>query len=201
MSTMIVHDTRLKGQTPLNYNYVLVVNQTKSIHHILSVVANCARRQRKLSLLHIFCHGYEADWNMGQQICTPGAAGGFGLQLGREGLSLYNATQTTMWKGLIDRIVLFACAPADTGRGNEGTAGDGRRFCGELALWSGAEVIAARETQYYNTIQAHYRGGRTANNTIDFGAWEGPVYSFDPNSGQPRQITPQAYDMANPAVI
>ena len=201
MTTMIVHDTRLKGQAPLNYNYVLVVNETKSIKHILLTVANSARRQRKLSLLHIFCHGYEANWNLGQQICTPGAAGGFGLQLGAEGLSLDNATQTTIWKGLIDRIVLFACAPADTGRGNEGTVGDGRRFCGELALWSGSEVIAARDTQYYNTIQAHYRGGRTAKNTIDFGAWEGPVYSFDPNSGQPKQIMPHAYDMVNPANI
>src|SRR5215468_8119223 len=84
MATMIVHDTRLKGQTPLNYNYVLVVNQTKSIKHILLTVASFARRHRKLSLLHIFCHGYETNWNLGLQMCTPGAAGGFGLQLGAE---------------------------------------------------------------------------------------------------------------------
>jgi hypothetical protein len=199
MATMIVHDTRLQGQTPLNYSYVLIINQTKSINHIVSVVANCARRQRKLSLLHIFCHGYEANWNLGEQSCTPGAAGGFGLQLGTEGLSLTNAARTAMWKGLIERIVLFACAPADTAQGNESTVGDGRRFCGELALWSGAEVIAARETQYYNTIRAHYRGGRAVNSTIDFGAWEGPVYSFDPDSGQAMQIMPHAYNMGNPA--
>jgi len=49
---------------------------------------------------------------------------------------------------------------------------------GEIALWSGAEVIAARYTQVYPF-------GGSANATIDFGTWEGPVYRFDPNTGYP----------------
>lgn len=199
MSSMIVHDTRLHGHTPLNYNYVLVVNQGKSIGHIISTVASSARRSGRLALLHIMCHGYEANWNLGQQICVPRAAGGFGLQLGAEGLSLENVSRTSIWKGLINRIVVFACAPADTMRGNEGTAGDGRRFCGELALWSGAEVIAARDTQYYNNVSAHYSRGRVVNDTIDFGGWEGPVYSFSADSGYGTPINPHAYNMTNPA--
>lgn len=199
MASMIVHDRRLEGRTPLNYSFVLTVNQSKSISRIVSTVAACARRRSKLAALHIMCHGYEANWNLGQQICTPNAAGGFGLQLGDEGLSLHNASTVTAWRGLVDRIVIFACAPADTLPGNEGTEGDGRRLCGELALWSGAEVIAARDTQYYNTVQARYGAGRTVNDTIDFGAWEGPVYSFSPDTGQPTQIHPAAYSLVRPA--
>ncbi len=113
---------------------------------------------------------------------------GFGLQLCREGLTLYNVSLTTAWSGRINRIVLFACGPANTRAGAEGTTGDGRRFCGELALWSGAEVIAAVQTQYYNTGRSFWEWLRGANRegTIDFGRWEGAVYRFDPQTGQPR---------------
>ena len=142
------------------------------------------------------------NWAFAEQTGTSRVVGGFGLVLGTEGLSLLNVTRTTAWKGLIDRMVLFACAPADTGPGNKSTSGDGLRLCGELALWTGAEVIAARDTQYYNPSEiVHYRRGRTVKNTIDFGAWEGPVYRFDPHSGQPTQIMPHAYEMENPAAM
>ena len=107
--------------------------------------------------------------------------GGFGLQLCREGLSLSNAILAQTWnpgRPLIKRITIYACAPADTGPGNQDTPADGRRFMGELALWSGAEVIAARDTQTYTF-------GGSANALIDFGTWEGPVYRFDPNTGYP----------------
>ena len=71
---------------------------------------------------------------------------------------------------------MYACAAADTGPGNKDTPADGRRFMGELAGWSGAEVIAARDTQYYTYDVKK-------NIPIDFGMWEGPVYRFDPNTG------------------
>ncbi|HZO55361.1 MAG TPA: hypothetical protein VFB63_21825 [Bryobacteraceae bacterium] len=174
--TMILHDTRLEGRTPLNYNFVYLVNANRSISSIISGVAGHARS----------C-GVER--------------GGFGLQLGREGLSLGNVSQTTRWKGLIKTIVVFACATADTAPGNEGTRADGQRLCGELALWSGADVIAARDTQFYNERTASYSRGRSVENTIDFGAWEGPVYRFSRDSGYPSTITPGAYNMASPRTM
>ena len=70
----------------------------------------------------------------------------------------------------MDEIVLFACAPADSP--NSGKAGDGRRFCGSIALVTGARVIAARDTQYYY----HASDAKP----IDFEKWEGPVYEFSP---------------------
>jgi hypothetical protein len=200
MATVIVHDRRLLGATPLNYNYVKTVGPGVSIASVIGSVAHYGA-SKPLDILHILCHGYESHVNLADQSSVPGAVGGFGLQLCAEGLTLYNATLTARWRGRVNRIVVFACAPADTGRGNEGTRGDGRRLCGELALWSGAEVIAARDTQYYNTVPAHYGGSRTVGNTIDFGAWEGPVYSFTPDVPGGTVINPAAYNMANPAVM
>jgi hypothetical protein len=181
---MIVHDSRLKGKTPLRYNYVMQIGSHSTIHHVISTVAHYGHLHR-LSALHILCHGYEADWDLAGQVCTNQPHGGFGLQLAAEGLSLFNVGKTSSWKGLVETIVLFACAPADTGPGNAGTYGDGRRFVGELSLWSGARVVGARDTQYYNDAS-----GKT---TIDFGAWEGPVYQFTPD-------TPEGSPIADPSV-
>jgi hypothetical protein len=199
--TMILHDTRLEGRTPLNYNFVYLVNANRSISSIISGVAGHARSCGGLDMLHVFCHGFEADWDLTGRVCTGVERGGFGLQLGREGLSLGNVSQTTRWKGLIKTIVVFACATADTAPGNEGTRADGQRLCGELALWSGADVIAARDTQFYNERTASYSRGRSVENTIDFGAWEGPVYRFSRDSGYPSTITPGAYNMASPRTM
>jgi len=189
--SMIIHDMRLKGATPLNYNGVMEVNAKTLIDFVVAHVAKFGRIQM-IDGLHLFCHGFEADWNLASQMCMPTAHGGFGLQLGKEGLTLFNVSKTAAWKGLVKQIVLFACAPADTGPGNAGTYGDGKRFCGELALWSDAEVIAARDTQYYDFSTAKYSGGRSIANTIDFGAWEGPVYKFTPTNpdGEPYLALP-----------
>ncbi|WP_421990860.1 hypothetical protein [Roseococcus sp.] len=168
MASMVIHDRRLSGETPAFYNFVMQVNIRTHIRHITEVVARRARQVRKLNRLHILCHGYENNWDLRGQMSLPAAHGGFGLQLGAEGLNLFNYGLTSAWKGLVDEIVLFACAPAETYHANAGTWGDGKRFCGYLALTSGARVIAARDTQYYNDDSG----------PIDFHDWEGPVYQF-----------------------
>jgi hypothetical protein len=198
--SMIVHDMRLNGATPLNYNYVLEVNAKTSIDHVIQRVAHYGRI-RQLDALHIFCHGYEATWNLQAKMCMPQAHGGFGLELCREGLTLFNVSKTSAWKGLVEEIVLFACAPADTGEGNVGTYGDGKRFCGELALWCNAAVIAARDTQYYDRRAVTYSGGRKVAATIDFGDWEGPVCKFTPGKPEGERYLAGRYDNANPLDI
>ena len=185
MPSMIIHDSRLHGKTPTRYNYVMQINEHTTLRHIVGTVAHYGRIQ-KLSALHILCHGFEANWDLTGRMCMPTAHGGFGLQLGRDNLSLFNVGQTTTWKGLVDFIVVFACAPADTGPGNAGTYADGKRFMGEFALWTESHVIAARDTQTYNDAS-----GRT---TIDFGAWEGPVYDFSTASPDGQTIVdPSSY--------
>ena len=62
-----------------------------------------------------------------------------------------------------------------------GSRGYGERFCGEIALWSGATVFAADRLQWYTQSGA--------SSTINFGAWEGQVYSYSPDSGTPTPVT------------
>lgn len=168
MASMVVHDRRLKGLTPAYYNFVMQVNQHISTNHIVQVVAKRAREKGRLRRLHILCHGYESHDIEDMQACVVNARGGFGLQLGKDNLDLNNYGLTTAWKNLVDDIVLFACAVADSP--NSGKDGDGRRLCGYIALTTGARVIAARDTQYY----FHASDAKP----IDFGQWEGPVYEF-----------------------
>lgn len=197
MSSMIVHDIRLQGSTPLNYNYVMRVSEHYSIDTVIATVAMYGAH-RPLDVLHIFCHGYEADWDLGHQMSTGIEVGGFGLELCREGLSLHNASKTSRWKGKVNKVVIFSCAAAATGVGNIGTEADGKRFMGEIALWSGAEVVGSTSTQYFHRVRASYSGKRTVDNTIDFGAWEQPVFSFTPQEPNGRPINPGSYDMGQP---
>ena len=179
MASMVIHDRRLLGETPAYYNFVMQVNALTQIRHIVDWTARRARQARHLRRLHILCHGFENNWDLGGRMSLPAAHGGFGLQLGLEGLNLFNYGLTSAWRGLIDEIVLFACAPAETYSGNAGTWGDGKRFCGYLALTAGARVIAARDTQYYNYSAGH---------PIEFGDWEGPVLEFSEADPEGRRV-------------
>jgi hypothetical protein len=51
-----------------------------------------------------------------------------GLQICREGLTLANVNLTGVLESLVELIVLYACGPAKTRSGFEGTAADGRSF-------------------------------------------------------------------------
>lgn len=188
---MLVHDLRLEGRTPSNLaqnNYE--VNDKVAIQHAVDWIGTYATSQGGLSNLYVLCHGYEADWNLHDETCTGTGVGGFGLQLCDDGLSLSNVSMTSAWKGNIDTITIFACATADTGPGNEGTVADGKRFCGEMALHTGATIIAATQTQWYSNAQTFWDWIRGQSGEIDFGNWEGPVYSFSPDDGSATQINP-----------
>lgn len=191
MSSMLVHDLRLAGQTPGNLaenNYE--VDGSVPIQHMIDWIHSYAQSQGGLENLYILCHGYEANWNLGDQTCTRFQVGGFGLALCAEGLDLSNASLTAALKGDIKTITIFACATADTGAGNQGTAADGMRFCGEIALWTKAAVIAATQTQFYTLETTFWDWIKGRQGTIDFGDWEGPVYRFSPDDGSATQISP-----------
>jgi hypothetical protein len=189
MSSMLVHDLRLAGVTPsglADNNYE--VDGSVPIQHAIDWIHKYAQSQGGLNDLYIMCHGYEADWNLTDQTCTGFQVGGFGLALCLEGLDLNNATLLSAWKGDVKTITIFACATADTGTGNMGTAADGMRFCGEFAMWTGATVIAATQTQFYSMEKSFWDWLEGNQGQIDFGNWEGPVYSFSPGDGTATQI-------------
>jgi hypothetical protein len=188
---MLIHDRRLAGNPPGDLaDNTYEVDQNVSIAHALGWIAEYSRRSGGLTDLYVMCHGFEGNFDYRDQASTTETHGGFGLQLCAEGLSLYNATLTTVLKNKVRRITIYACATADTASYNAGTGADGMRFCGEIALWTGAEVIAAVQTQYYimpRSLWERIRGTNTAG-TIDFGQWEGPVFSFTPDNPNGRRI-------------
>jgi hypothetical protein len=106
----------------------------------------------------------------------------------RRSLGLANVTLTDKLNGDVQTITIFACGTAATGQGNQGTVADGMRLCGEIAMRTGATVLAATQTQFYTNAQSFwdYICGRPG--PIDFGNWEGPVYSFSPSDGSATQI-------------
>ncbi len=186
---MIWHDKRLKGEPPPIAPNIHVVDKDTDLYGSIGWIANYAGSQNGLDELIVMCHGFEGNFNISQQMSTNRRVGGFGLQLCREGLSLMTVGKTMAWKSgraLIHRITIYACGTAQTGPGNAGTYADGKRFMGELAMASGAYVIAGRDPQVYNPEAVR----TDAPLPIDFGDWEGPVYLFDPADGSAKPCHP-----------
>ena len=190
-SSMILHDRRLRGNPPQAmaaniYN----VDQNIPIAHAFGWVAEYARRSGGLRDLFVMCHGCEDVLDYRHQRCVPEVHGGYGLELCREFLSLANVSETSVLSGKVTKITIFACSTADTAPYNRGTDGDGRRFCGQIAQLTRAEVIAAVQTQRYTHLPSiwQFLTGRNREGTIDFGSWEGPVYRFTPGNPNGRRI-------------
>ena len=141
---MLIHDKRLAGRTPSKLaenNYE--VDGNVPIKHMIDWVHSYARSQGGLDNLYIMCHGYEADWNLGDQTCTRFQVGGFGLAICAEGLDLTNASLMAALKGDIKTITIFACATAETGEGNEGTVAETSL---SLAVAQGSAIAADHAT-------------------------------------------------------
>jgi hypothetical protein len=174
---MVWHDTRLAGTAPAIAPNTYTVDATTPIQHAIGWITTYARNNGGLTDLFVMAHGYEA-------IISDAAAqqsvmrGGFGVQICRESLLPGNLQLMSSLDGLIGIITLYCCAPADTHPQNRSRYGDGERFCRELAAITNAEVVAAVETQYYNTSGT--------NNQINFGNWEGAVYRFSPDGSKSR---------------
>jgi hypothetical protein len=180
---MLIHDIRLAGRSPTGIaqnTFNIPAGMTTA--HVLSWAGAYAQQQSGLDNIFFMCHGYEAG------VEDPNAeisiyALGYGIQLGNPGLTFDNIQLASTLSGLVSTITVFACGPANTRTGYQNTRGDGMRFCGEFALISGAEVIAAIETQYYYNTPSWWDKILGRDGEIDFGDWEGPVFSFSPEDG------------------
>jgi hypothetical protein len=181
---MLVHDTRLEGTAPAIAPNIYRVSEATPLRDAVNWIACYARMNGGLTQLSIMCHGFE-DGVYDSQTASCAVDLGFGLCFCREGLTLANVEATIPLSGLVDLIILYACGPARTRPGFAGTKADGQQLCKELACCTGAEVVAAVETQYYlkeprsGIIKRLF--GIGANDTINFGAWEGDVYRFSPD--------------------
>jgi hypothetical protein len=193
---MIMHDFRLTGSVPSGLkSNIYQVSVRTPLRHALNWVSTHADKVGGLSDLWIWCHGFEGIIE-DDELSSSYQAGGFGLELCQENLTFgtVNLTSVLKAKRRVRRIVVFSCAAADSpGTTSAMNAGsDGMRLMGELALFSGATVIASDQTQYYHwrptTIQKLF--GETTKNEfpIDFGEWEGNVYEFSPDTGRPTPL-------------
>src|SRR5580693_6047660 len=98
-SSMLIHDARLEGNPPGDMaDNTYEVDENVPIAHALGWIAEYSRRSGGLSDLYVMCHGYEGNFDLRNQACVPQTHGGFGLALCKEGLTLYNATLTTVLK-------------------------------------------------------------------------------------------------------
>ncbi len=188
---MIWHDSRLLGKAPSIAANTYVVDATVSIDHAIGWIAYFAKSQGTLDELLIMCHGYEADFNLKNQTCTGEPHGGFGLSICDKGLTMGTVSKLSLWyvtTPLINKITIYACAPADVGPGNRGTSADGMKLMSLIAKTTGAIVVAARDTQTYTHLENP--STKETIHAIDFGVWEGPVFEFNSSNGAPTPTSP-----------
>lgn len=169
---VVFHDKRLGGSPPQRRSITnLSLDASISLFGTFPIIRALAQLDGRQAM-YVLCHGY-AGVSTSQQVC--GDMGGMGLQLGREGVLHSNVSRWQELYGSLSSIVVYSCGAADTQRGVRGTTADGQYLMGALALYTNATVYAADRIQWYKTA------GGAANGTIDFGAWEGTLWKFEPS--------------------
>lgn len=149
--------------------------------------------------LTLVCHGFgmmaHGDMHGSQRLSLPPGAsklvcriyGGYGLELGKEGLDLRNVSDFAALKGSFSAsgmIVVYGCAAADSGPtysdGGRTFTGDGPALRKALSSATGASVVAAVQLQ--TVVQNWYLG------TVDRGPFLGATYLFTPDGSQTRNL-------------
>jgi hypothetical protein len=196
---LVLLDFRLTGMVSADVGEVMQVSVRTPLKEAFDKVATRARALGGLDDLLICCHGFESvieDYD-GQ---VSFMSGGFGLELCAENLKLANVGVTAVLKDpppLVKRIVVFSCAAADTHRASKRVGGDSKRLMGEIALTTGARVVASSATQFFAAIpsiaQSLFNAGSRNDWRIDFGDWEGDVFEFSPDDGHGRKLSPDKH--------
>jgi len=180
MAYLVLRDRRVKGGVPARRGlYIANTDGSTPLRNAFSQINAAARASGKLRAMFILCHGY-AGVNKRARVCMD--AGGMGLQLGRENLLHHNVSMWTSIQNKVENIIIYACAAANTERGNEGTNADGRYLMGALAIYTNAHVFAADRIQWCST----YKG--LSNGRFEFGQWEGQLLHFSPSGTPPTVV-------------
>jgi hypothetical protein len=194
---LVLLDFRLVGMVSADVGEVMQVNVRTPIKEAFDKVAARARQLGGLDDLLICCHGIQLDGAHEDALMSLRTQGGLGLQLCAENLNFPNMGVTGILKGpppLVTRIVVFSCGAANTHPALKNQFGDGMRLMGEIALTTGARVVASSETQVYykipSLVQSLFNAGSQNDWRIDFGDWEGDVFEFSPDDGVGRKLKP-----------
>lgn len=163
---VIVHDSRLAGDAPWErVNATCVVSKAHTVKSILNWIKLKSTKYGQIDDLYIMAHG---------RVNKSTGKGGYGVVLGKEGITLGNVDRWVGLRGDVGHIYLYTCAAADwdiKAVGLGAATGDGMTMCSKLAQYTGALVTASDAIQWYS--------GTKKGQVIDFGAWEGKVYTFD----------------------
>jgi hypothetical protein len=177
---VVLRDRRLHGGVPARSNLGIVnTDASTSLAYAFSAINVLARTDR-INTLFVLCHGYAGE-NARANVSVD--AGGMGLQLGRESVLHSNVSMWGSIKKKVRRIVVYACAAANTEPGNEGSDSDGRYLMGALALHTDADVYAADAIQWYGTHKNLHNG------RFDWGSWEGKLMMFPAGGSAPTRVT------------
>lgn len=164
---------------------------SKSTDVVVTEAANAARRLALPVVLTIMCHGKAQNLMVKSGGAIIETVGGAGLDIGTPGLTENNIALVSQWRGLFTQIILLACAVAykESKDSPFKTNFSGDRFCGQLAIQSGAEVIASPTFQKYDVVPATLWSILTKEvGEVDFGPWEGLVFSYDSRTGRSRLV-------------
>lgn len=149
MTAMLVHDTRLIGNTPNLAPNVYRVGGTTPLRHAFGWIATYAKSQQGLDRLTIMCHGMAAAFHDGAARESASDLG-YRLLFCRERLPLRNINVTAIVRGLVQEIELLACGPARTRPGAENTAADG---CGSAANLQRTRMLLSSLQRRPNTTK------------------------------------------------
>jgi hypothetical protein len=167
---LILWDDRVRGSRPRRGDRTYQVNNGTHLIWILRTISERAQLHTSQTFnLHIIAHGFERPDSSGS------LAGGWGINICREGINIHTVERFSRWNGLIDNILIFSCAIANTApNATPEGEGDGNFLCYRLAQITGAYVFASTANQIYLHNNTDGRG-------IDVGNWEGVVFGYAPN--------------------
>jgi hypothetical protein len=116
------------------------VTRGETLDKILNDVVAVAKSAEggKLFALIINAHGFTSK---------KSGKGGFGINLGKDGIHRKDTGKFTLLRGYVERIIINSCGAAQVAIPNATGEGDGNLLCSEIASNAQAYVIAATVTQ------------------------------------------------------
>ena len=172
MIDMLIHDKRLIGSSPAIAQNIYEVDSTVPVAHILGWTNTVARgTPGGLRRLIIMCHGV---------VSADSHRGGYGLQLGSEGITWETHHFFAQLRDAVKVIVLYACKPVDR---DAPRVQSGMMLFQQIAHMANCYVVGSDSDQVYTY------GTTPGSAPIDFGKWEGRVFLIAPN-GNHQEIDP-----------
>jgi len=159
---MLIHDTRLTGKPPAIAANTYTVDPTVEVSHILGWTAAVATGSGGLRRLLIMCHGI---------VSGDSHRGGWGLQLGKQGINYETAPSFMALRDKVRVIVVYACKAVDIDAPH---GQSGMILWRQIAHYANCFIVAGDSDQVYTY----------GSSPIDFGKWEGTVYLIAPNGNR-----------------